>query len=88
MELEWESLSSRRRKHKLVMFYKMINGLCPDYLAEMEPERVSQISSYNLRNSDDYLTTRTSSQIYFNFFYLLLLGNGMLCLRPAEMLYL
>ena len=27
MELGWESLSSRRRKHKLVMFYKMINGL-------------------------------------------------------------
>ena len=42
MELGWESLSSRRREHKLVMFYKMINGLCPDYLAEMVPERVSQ----------------------------------------------
>ena len=55
MELGWESLSSRRRKHKLVMFYKMINGLCPDNLAEMVPERVSHISSYNLRNSDDYL---------------------------------
>ena len=48
--------SSRRRKHKLVMFYKMINGLCPDYLTEMVPERVNQISAYNLRNSDDYLT--------------------------------
>ena len=72
MELGWESLSSRRRKHKLVMFYKMINGLCPDYLAEMVPESVSQISSYNLRNSDDYLTIRTSSQLYFNSFFLLL----------------
>ena len=88
MELGWESLSSRRRKHKLVMFYKMINGLCRDYLAEMVPERVSQISSYNLRNSDDYLTIRTSSQLYFNSFYLLLLGNRMLCQRPAQMLYL
>ena len=71
MELGWESLSSRRRKHKLVMFYKMINGLCPDYLTEMVPERVSQISSYNLRNSDDYLTIRTCSQLYFilSFFF-------------------
>ena len=34
MELGWESLSSRRRKHKLVMFYKIINGLCPDDLAQ------------------------------------------------------
>ena len=50
------------------MFYKMINGLSPDYLAEMVPERVSQISPYNLRNSDDYLTIRTSSQLYFNSF--------------------
>ena len=31
-ELGWESLSTRRRKHKLVMFYKTINGLCPNYL--------------------------------------------------------
>ena len=44
IELGWESLSSRRRKHKLVMFYKMINGLCPDYLAGIVPEQVNQIS--------------------------------------------
>ena len=90
MELRWESLSSRRRKHKLVMFHKMINGLCPDYSAEIIPERVSQISSYKLRNSDDYLTIRTSSQFYCNSFLPSVVGewNGMLCLRPAEMLYL
>ena len=46
----------------------MIKGLCPDYLAEMVPERASQISSYTLRNSDDYLTIRASSQLYFNSF--------------------
>ena len=58
--------SFRRRKHNLVMFYKMINGLCPDYLTEMVPEQVNQISFYNLRNSDDYFTIRTNSQLYFN----------------------
>ena len=51
------------------MFHKMITGgLFPDYLAEMAPGRVNQIYSYNLRNSDDYLTVRTNSQLYFNSF--------------------
>ena len=88
MELGWGSLSSRRRKHKLVIFFKMINGLCPDYLAKMEPERVSQISSYNLRNSDDFIQYELTRSYILILFYLLLLGNGMLCLRLAEMLYL
>ena len=32
-----EPLSSRRKKHKLVLFYKMVNGLCPDYLHSLDP---------------------------------------------------
>ena len=31
-ELGWEELSSRRRKQKRVLFYKMINRLSPNYL--------------------------------------------------------
>ena len=33
-ELGWEQLSSRRRKYKLVLFYKIQNGLCPAYLTQ------------------------------------------------------
>ena len=28
-EVEWESLLSRRRRHKLELFYKIVNGMSP-----------------------------------------------------------
>ena len=31
----WESLQSRRNKHKLVIFYKFLHGLTPDYLFDI-----------------------------------------------------
>lgn len=67
-EVGWENLSSRRRKHKLTLFYKMLNGITPDYLTQLVPSQVNQASMYNLRNSDNYLTIRTSSQLYYNSF--------------------
>ena len=39
-ETGWETLGSRRKKHKLTMFYKMKNELCPDYLASPVPATV------------------------------------------------
>ena len=34
-ELGWESLEYRRNKHKLTLFYKILNGLTPAYLYEL-----------------------------------------------------
>ena len=50
-----------RRKHKLNLFYKMMNGLGPDHLNQLIPPQVSQASSYNLGNSKDYLTVCTNT---------------------------
>ena len=36
-ELGWDTLSCRRKKHNQILFYKMINGLCPDYLSSLVP---------------------------------------------------
>ena len=36
-ELGWECPASRRRKHKLILFYKMINRLGPDHLDSWYP---------------------------------------------------
>ena len=36
-ESGWESLSERRYKHKLILFFKMINGLVPSYLNSLVP---------------------------------------------------
>ena len=66
-ELGWESLEPRRRKHKLILFYKMINGLGPAHLDQLIPSQVSH-ASYNLQNFEDYLTVRTNTQLYYNSF--------------------
>ena len=44
----------------------MINGLGPDHLDQLIPSQVSHASSYNLRNSEDYLAARTYTQLYYN----------------------
>ena len=36
-ESGWETLSERRRKHKLILFYNMVNGLSPTYLNVLCP---------------------------------------------------
>ena len=43
-ETGWETLGSRRKTHKLTLFYKMKNGLCPDYLASLVPATVGSVS--------------------------------------------
>ena len=53
-ESGWESLESRRLKHKLILFYKMVNNGVPDYLSSLVPETVGQASQLNLRNSGDF----------------------------------
>ena len=39
-DLGWESLQERRNKHKLVIFYKLLNGLTLDYLLDIVPPRI------------------------------------------------
>ena len=48
-DLGWESLQERRNKHKLVIFYKILNGLTPDYLLDIVPARIQESIPYNLR---------------------------------------
>ena len=36
-EIGWETLDVRRRKHKLVLFYKMYNDISPSYLSSLVP---------------------------------------------------
>ena len=67
-ETGWEPLSSRRRKHKLVLFYKMVNGLCPDYLHSLVPPTIGNTSRHNLRNINDLQTVHAKTQLYFNSF--------------------
>ena len=67
-ETGWETLGSRRKNHKLTMFYKMKNGLCPDYLVSLVPATVGSASQYPLRNSSDLQTLHTNSRLYYTSF--------------------
>ena len=64
----WKSLTSRREKHKLVLFYKMINSLAPEYHSSLVPPTVGNISQYNLRNETNLQTIPVRSQQYYNSF--------------------
>lgn len=68
LETGWETLSSRRRKHKLQLFFKMQNDLSPDYLSTLVPPTVGSTSAYPLRNSTNLHTVRAKSQLYYNSF--------------------
>ena len=67
-ETGWESLSTRRKKHKLTLFYKMNNGLCPNYLTSLVPQTVGNNTTYSLRNASNIQTIHAKSQLYYNSF--------------------
>ena len=52
-ETGWETLSSRRRQHKLTLFYKMTNYLIPAYLSSLLPPLVCAISRYPLETANN-----------------------------------
>ena len=62
----WETLFTRRQKHKLLLFYKMQNNLSSDYLSSLVPPTSGDTTNYPLRNSSNLLTLHASSQLYYN----------------------
>ena len=68
-ELGWETLQERRSKHKLVIFYKIINRLTPDYLSDLLPPIVQDNVTYNLRNANNMRSLRACTNLYFNSFF-------------------
>ena len=64
----WETLEARREKQKLIIFYKMMHGLCPGYLNQLVPDSVQNRSQYLLRNADNISTIHTNSVLYYNSF--------------------
>ena len=52
----------------LTLFYRMKNGLCPDYLASRLSATVGSASTYPLRNSLDLQTLHTNSRLYYTSF--------------------
>ena len=59
-ELKWESLSDRRKKHKLVLMYKIQNGLAPSYLLDRIPP--IHDSGFQTRHAQDFTPIICSSE--------------------------
>ena len=53
-ETGWESLAERREKKKLTLMYRIVHNDAPTYLTDLLPNRIQDISSYNLRNNQDF----------------------------------
>ncbi|MCG8048301.1 MAG: reverse transcriptase family protein [Candidatus Thiodiazotropha endolucinida] len=64
----WETLEARREKQKLIIFYKMINGLAPTYLNQLVPGLVQDQSQYSLRNANNMSFIHANSALYYNSF--------------------
>ena len=67
-ETGWETLSERRRKRKLCLFYKIQNEMVPTYLSELVPSNVASKTRYNLRNSENITVPITRLKIYYESF--------------------
>ena len=64
-ETGWETLKNRRKNHKLTVFFKMINGLSPQYLSDLVPTTIDSSSNYNLRNSNNIHLVNARISLYF-----------------------
>ena len=52
-ELAWESLSTRRKMHKLFYIFKIINQISPKYLVKLLPDTVDERTCRSLRSGDN-----------------------------------
>ena len=68
-DLGWKSLQSRRNKHKLVAFYKILPGSAPNYLMNLVPPTVQATTRYNLRNSDHIQNYRANTNLFLDSFF-------------------
>ena len=66
-DLGWEPLSVRRKKHRLILMYKIKNNQCPNYLTQLLPTQRQE--RYQLRNSANIPLIPARTQLYQHSFY-------------------
>ena len=52
-ECGWDSLANRRCFQKMCFMYKCSNNLVPDYISDVIPPHVTDVSNYPLRNREN-----------------------------------
>ena len=67
VQLGWDSLQNRR--NKLVIFYKIMHGLPPNYLRDLVPSLLQETSNYNLQNANKIQTFASTTNLFCNSFF-------------------
>ena len=68
-ELCWPTLSQRRVEHSLVMFYKILHDMVPQYLQDLMPQKVCDRTHHNLRSGQNVDTPFTRLDCYRRSFF-------------------
>ena len=63
-EAGWDSLETRRYKHRLITFHKMVYQNAPQYLQSIVPPSVHQVSQRNLRSQRNIHIPRSRTNLY------------------------
>ena len=66
-ETGWETLE-HDKNHKFTLFFKMINGLSPQYISDLVPATIDSSSNYNFRNSNNIHLVNACTSLYYNSF--------------------
>ena len=75
-EIGWEDLKTRRAIHKLLLYFKIVNNLCPSYLVDLLPLLVSERTNYSLRTASNYSIFASRTDRYKRSFFPQLLAFG------------
>ena len=62
------TLKERRKRHKLLMFHKMINHQCPGYLSNLVPPLVSTTNPYHRRRPHERVIPAHKTELSANSF--------------------
>ena len=69
-DLGWESIQKQRRnKHKLVIFYKILHDIAPNYISDIVPPLIQDTTTYNLWNAGNIQNYRVHTYLFSNSFF-------------------
>ena len=54
--------------HKLMMLYKMLHNMTPEYLSSLAPAQVNELVEINLRNASNLTLIPARTSLYFSSF--------------------
>ena len=63
------TLKERRRRHKLVTYFKILQDQCPSYISNLLPNLVSSINPYHRRRPLERIVPRHTTDVYKNSFF-------------------